>query len=474
MRHLAEHLAYTRPRVTNHLSNRIYGDPVRAAAIRERSARIARGTWLAVRPDVLHSARGTRSVLSALAAIPVVAFLASGCEPEGVVDPSPESVETRNDAIVETAEDKIAFDFFLAKGLTPIQSAGIIGNLDQESGMDPTISQYGGGPGRGIAQWSAGGRWDTTPNANVVWFANQQGESKWSLNLQLEFIWWEFTHVGYGFNHLKQATTIVQAVTVFQNEYEICGACAQANRIAHAQAAYDQFKDDVVGPVWKAQFVAQSWPYASETPIQMTQYEVSNGSIDLKNTGTTTWPAGVVKLAPIPRDAASPFAADTWLSPSRVSTLDVDVKPGEVGHFEWDLHPQEAGDFQPYFGLVAEGVTWFADSGGPGDDIMQVNVHVAPGDPPHPSASGEGSGAGGTGGTGGSSSSASPTSGTAAPGDDGEDGEASDDGSPSATAWAEDGSTDCAVRAGSGDAPSGVAAFGVVALAGMVARRRRR
>ena len=32
----------------------------------------------------------------------------------------------------------------------------------------------------------------------------------------------------------------------------------------------------------------------------------------------------------------------------------------------------------PYFGLVAEGITWFADSGGPPDDDLQVNLHVAP------------------------------------------------------------------------------------------------
>ena len=47
-----------------------------------------------------------------------------------------------------------------------MQAAGIIGNLDQESGMDPTISQYDGGPGRGIAQWSTGGRWDTDANSH--------------------------------------------------------------------------------------------------------------------------------------------------------------------------------------------------------------------------------------------------------------------------------------------------------------------
>ena len=188
-------------------------------------------------------------------------------------------------------------------------------------------------------------------------------------------------------------------MTVFQDDYEICGACDSSNRVAHADAALAQFGNDVVGPLWAASYVSQSWPFASAPPIQMTQYQTKTGSIDLKNTGTKTWTSGVVKLAPIPRDQASPFAASTWLSTSRVSTISADVPPGGTGHFEWDLDPQQAGDFAPYFGLVAEGVTWFADSGGPGDDVMQVNVHVAPGQPPPPmttsSSSGAGGGAGG-------------------------------------------------------------------------------
>src|SRR4051794_15363078 len=93
--------------------------------------------------------RSSRIALGALA----LPLLLAGCV--GGTD-SNESVDDRDDEVVsENANDKVAFDFFLGKGLTPIQAAGIIGNLDQESGMSPTISQYGGGPGRGIAQWSA-------------------------------------------------------------------------------------------------------------------------------------------------------------------------------------------------------------------------------------------------------------------------------------------------------------------------------
>jgi hypothetical protein len=412
-----------------------------------------------------------------LAALPI-ALLAAGCATnEG---PGGEPIDEASEAITENANDKIAFDYFLARGLTPVQAAGIVGNLDQESDMDPTVSQYGGGPGRGIAQWSAGGRWDTTSNANVTWYAGQQAEDRWSLHLQLEFIWWELTHEGYGFTDLKNATTVTQAVTVFQDQYEICGACASSNRIAHANAALAQFGNDG-GPVWAATFVSQSWPYASAPPIQMTQYQVQQGSIDLKNTGNTTWPAGVVKLAPIPRDQASNLAASTWLSTSRVSTIAADVAPGGTGHFAWDLDPQVAGDFQPYFGLVAEGKAWFADSGGPGDNVMQVNVHVAPGAPPATSSSSSGgggasSGGGGAGGAGGAGAgphgAASSGSGSGPRPGQGSGGSGGNgDAPPDAK------SGGCSVSGAPAEAPdrgsSGVA-LTCVALASLVSRRRRR
>jgi hypothetical protein len=169
-------------------------------------------------------------------------LLLAGCAGGG---DSSESIDDRDDEVVsENANDKIAFDFFLAKGLTPVQAAGIIGNLDQESGMSPTVSQYGGGPGRGIAQWSAGGRWDTDHHDNVAWYAAQKGESIHSLHLQLEFIWYELTTLGYGYSKLHAAKTVAAAVEAFQDYYEICGQCAASNRVAHANAALAAFGGD--------------------------------------------------------------------------------------------------------------------------------------------------------------------------------------------------------------------------------------
>lgn len=129
---------------------------------------------------------------------------------------------------------------------------------------------------------------------------------------------------------------------------------------------------------YAAQYVSQSWPLASAAPIDLVVGETKKGTIAFKNVGAATWKSGVVRFAPIPRDKPSEVHASTWLSPTRVSGPSVDVKPGETGHFEWDLEGVKAGDFKPFFGLVAEGITWFADDGGPSDNVIQVNVHVAP------------------------------------------------------------------------------------------------
>ncbi len=145
-------------------------------------------------------------------------------------------------AAIIRSNEQTAFNYFVNKGMTKIRAAGVIGNLDQESGMDPTIHQIGGGPGRGIAQWSVGGRWDTYSQDNVQWYANKEGKSATSLGLQLDFIWYELHNFSYyGFSQLHQATTIDQAVIAFQNGYEGCGDCNTAARESYAHDAYNRY-----------------------------------------------------------------------------------------------------------------------------------------------------------------------------------------------------------------------------------------
>jgi hypothetical protein len=81
----------------------------------------------------------------------------------------------------------------------------------------------------------------------VTWYAGQKGESKYSLHLQLEFIWYELTTYGYGLGQLRAATNVTAAVVAFQDLFEICGACNQSNRVAQAQAVLAACGNDKPG-----------------------------------------------------------------------------------------------------------------------------------------------------------------------------------------------------------------------------------
>jgi hypothetical protein len=147
---------------------------------------------------------------------------------------------------ITSSNNETAFVFFVQKGLSKDQAAGIVGNLDQESSMSPTVSQYGGGPGRGIAQWSAGGRWDHDDKDNVLWYASIKGQSPYSLDLQLDFIWYELTTFSsYGLEVLRNSTNITEATIAFERSFEGCGECDEANRLDYAAAAYSAYANDV-------------------------------------------------------------------------------------------------------------------------------------------------------------------------------------------------------------------------------------
>ncbi len=164
-----------------------------------------------------------------------IAVAAGGC----VGKPGGEDVGTTESAISDG--EKTAYEYFVGKGLKDFQAAGIVGNLEQESDVDPTVYQYGGGPGRGIAQWSAGGRWDSDYHDNVVWYAGTKGDSPWSLTLQLDFIWYELDLGYYGLSELRASTNVSDATSAFASHFEICGECDESNRVAYAEAVLSAY-----------------------------------------------------------------------------------------------------------------------------------------------------------------------------------------------------------------------------------------
>ncbi len=338
---------------------------------------------------------GKHAVLASL-----VALSLGGCvgAPGVAVD------ETSEAATTAFANDKPAYDYFVAKGLTNFQAAGIVGNLDQESGVDPTAVQFGGGPGRGIAQWSVGGRWDTS-NPNAVSYAASKGVSVWTLNLQLDFIWDELTTVGYGFTELKATTNVTDATIVFMDKYEICGTCDSTNRVNYAKAVLAAYG---ATPDWSAAYVSQSWPLASQPALQVKCGESVPANIVLKNTGAKAWDSSTRLGTTQPRDRVSIFAGSDWISTSRAATSG-NVAPGGNGTFKFSFHgPTGAackpGTYHEYFGVVQEGVAWFSDNGqgGPPDNQIEALIDLV--DPGNGGAGGGGTGGGGSGGSGGGGS----------------------------------------------------------------------
>jgi hypothetical protein len=167
---------------------------------------------------------------SVLAAI---SMLSSGCAATTEGD----GAEGTVDSDLSSGNAKTAFEYFVGKGLTEIQSAGIVGNLQQESNVNPNAVQPGG-PGRGIAQWSVGARWNVTRHDNLASYAAEHGGSMHSLDIQLGFIWYELENDSqYGLAALRRATTINDAVYAFQKDFEACGTCNATHRISYAKAA---------------------------------------------------------------------------------------------------------------------------------------------------------------------------------------------------------------------------------------------
>ncbi len=156
------------------------------------------------------------------------------------------------------------------------------------------------------------------------------------------------------------------------------------------------------GPEYAAKYSKQSYPLASQGAVDVAVGASVTGYIEMTNTGTATWAPGKVFLAPIPRDAASPYHAPSWATATRVSTVDKDTAPGQVGRFQLDIGGSTPGDGSLKLGWVAEGVTWFADApkgGGPEDGVAEVKVHVTPA-PAGGAGGAAGAPAGGSGGAG--------------------------------------------------------------------------
>ncbi len=145
-----------------------------------------------------------------------------------------------------------------------------------------------------------------------------------------------------------------------------------------------------VSTPYAAEFVAQSFPYASAPPVQIHAGDSIDVWIELKNVGAKAWDANTHLATTMPRDRASALAAPTWLAPDRPAGVTGSVPPGATFRFNFTiLAPAQTGRYDEHFGVVEEAVAWFSDQGqgGPPDDQLEGIWQVEPASP-HPALDG--------------------------------------------------------------------------------------
>lgn len=145
------------------------------------------------------------------------------------------------------SKEQYIFNKLTKGGLTPIAAVGIIANLKAESELNPSIKQYGGGPGRGLVQWEKGGRFDTD-RINLVSFAKKQGKPWTDLDAQIDFILYELNkHPEYirVKQALNQADNIEKATLLFLRKYEKAGTPHTQKRLKYAKELYSRLASSI-------------------------------------------------------------------------------------------------------------------------------------------------------------------------------------------------------------------------------------
>lgn len=146
-------------------------------------------------------------------------------------------------------------------GLSPGAATGVVGNLVAESDVNPRAVQPGG-PGRGIAQWSLGGRWDQL----VAWVQSTSGGqmSPWDLNPQEAFMIKEMKTMGV-WDQLQQIQDPQTAAALVMRKYEMPADQTDANAAHRAQLGEQAVAGTVQSLLDKAKNAAGNlWGFAQD------------------------------------------------------------------------------------------------------------------------------------------------------------------------------------------------------------------
>lgn len=149
------------------------------------------------------------------------------------------------------------WNYFTGIGYSKAATAGILGNLYQESGVNPAAIQGNGkGPAAGIAQWenynTKSSRWKELDN-----YAKSKGKDWTDLGSQLEFMdkelkglgsFWNYQSnmtkagtTGTSYDQWKDSTDIETATRQFEGAFERAGIPMMEKRVSAAKGYYNKF-----------------------------------------------------------------------------------------------------------------------------------------------------------------------------------------------------------------------------------------
>lgn len=149
-------------------------------------------------------------------------------------------------ALVAGDTTSTVYSFLSGKGFTGRQSAAVIGNLKQESGLNPKALNSSSGA-YGIAQWL--GDRKNRLLAKSYYTANES-DSKKELQTQLDFLWEELeTSEKASFDALKSATTtdVGELAVIFGEAFERYGEGEEGKRAEYAEQVFQQYGDVPAG-----------------------------------------------------------------------------------------------------------------------------------------------------------------------------------------------------------------------------------
>lgn len=128
-----------------------------------------------------------------------------------------EVVGVKGQYTTPSENETITWNYLIANGFSRTQTAGIMGNLKQEHHFKTD--------GDGLAQWTGGRKAKlyskTAPN---------------NIYTQLDFLMEELNG-GYSYvkNNIKNSSSLIEVVQIFQNQFERCGICMEGRRIDFAR-----------------------------------------------------------------------------------------------------------------------------------------------------------------------------------------------------------------------------------------------